>query len=417
MTKLNFKKIDITPKIKVMQAGYVQRTHEFEAVHDPLEAYVMVLEIDDGKICFVMTDFIGIHKQFKTDIIQQCQLKGLNIAMDDLIIGGSHNHSSASITLNSDRPLMDSKKPYVDAMVELFSDTIVEVYQGPFTEVETSYSSMIVDGIYSNRNDMDKLSDKVVHILKFASQEKTELLLMNMACHNTVLGPLNYQITAELFGFTRRNLQEKFGCEVCITQGNAGDMGNRQYRTGQDFGDLQLAADHLANQIYRKHSDFVKINLAKVRHQSVKYLAKFTLDASIYDSKIARYEKMLETETDLTQRKVMLSGIAGFKRKQALGSGYREFEMTAELYQLGDLVLVTIPGELGSILGLQIKNQLSKGKKVILWGYSNDNDLGYMVDREAYQLECQETNVTKWPMGVPEEYVNAIIKQAEEFII
>ena len=416
MTKLNFKRIDITPNLPVMQSGYVQRTHPFDSVFDPVEAYVMVLQIDNNKICFVMTDYTGIHKKFKQDIIDKCLEKGLEINEHDMIIGGSHNHSAPSITIDSDRPQMDSKKEYVDDMVELFSDTIIELYSGCFVEVRVSYSNLIVDVIYSNRNDMDKLSDKVVHLLKFDSSDKTELILANMSCHNTVLGPLNYQITSELFGFTRRELKKKFNCEVCITQGNAGDMGNRQYRTGQQFSDLQLAANHLANQIYRKHSDFVPIELGEIRHKHIEYTAKFTLDASIYDEKINRYEKMLETETDLTNRKVLLSGIFGFKRKQALGSGYREFIMSSELYQMGDLVIVTVPGELGSILGLEIKKQLGKNKVCILWGYTNDNDLGYMVDREAYQLECQETNVTKWPIGIPEEYIGCIIENAREFI-
>ena len=38
MTKLNFKRIDITPKLPVMQSGYVQRTHPFDSVFDPVEA-------------------------------------------------------------------------------------------------------------------------------------------------------------------------------------------------------------------------------------------------------------------------------------------------------------------------------------------------------------------------------------------
>ena len=67
-------------------------------------------------------------------------------------------------------------------------------------------------------------------------------------------------------------------------------------------------------------------------------------------------------------------------------------------------------------ISAEIKKQFGKNKVCILWGYTNDNDLGYMVDREAYQLECQETNVTKWPIGIPEEYIGCIIENAREFI-
>lgn len=414
--KISFKKIDITPDHKCMQAGYVQRTHSFDDVHDPLEAFVSILSFETNRIVFVMTDLIGITKEFKNEIVAKVQNEIESFDNGQLIIGASHNHSSAMLS-NSRPQYMEGDKEYTGQLVQLIANTIVDLWNGEYIECSAYYSSLIVDGIYSNRNDPDKLSDKVVHIIKFEHESKPVFTLLNMSCHNTVMGPLNYSITAELFGYTRRKLEPYFQCPVCILQGNAGDMGNRQYRTGQEFEDLDKASTHLANQIRRKHSDFEKINLSDFSHHHTVYTAKFTLDPTIYDAKIARYEKLLETETDLTARKVMLSGIAGFKRKQAMGSGDRAIDMEAEIYQIGDLVIVNIPGELGSILGLRIKDACPKNRKCILWGYTNDGSLGYTVDKEAYELECQETNVTVWPAGIPELYTEAIINDLKSFVI
>ena len=107
---------------------------------------------------------------------------------------------------------------------------------------------------------------------------------------------------------------------------------------------------------------------------------------------------------------VLLSGIAGFEHKMSYGDGPHELIMPAEIFTFDDLQIICIPGELGSILGLQIK-AASKKRHSILWGYTGPCDLGYIVDEEAYKLECQETNTTIYPCGTPEEYRDYIISE------
>ncbi len=90
------------------------------------------------------------------------------------------------------------------------------------------------------------------------------------------------------------------------------------------------------------------------------------------------------------------------------GNGDHEVNMPAEIYTMDDLQIVCIPGELGSLLGMMIKE--ASNRTCILWGYTGAGDLGYIVDRRAYQEMCQERNTTIYPEGEPEKYTEFIIQ-------
>ena len=405
--KLSFKKFIITPQKPCMQAGYVQRTHEYTEVHDDIYSTVFVITNENSKFVWIGADVIGFNKEFVNVLIDKVKEKGIELNESNLIIGGTHDHSSASTNfVDSDYGRANTE--YAEYLTGMYADVIKELWDEEGTEVKAKYCCALIDGLYSNRNDANKLSDKVVHLLGFFHGDEIVAVYFNRACHNTVLGPDNYRLTSEIFGMTRDILEKRIGGTFMMTNGNAGDMGNRQYRTGQTFADCEKMAFNLADQIVRKHTKWTDICMDHVSHKHVEYRKTIMLDSSIYVDKIADFEERLTHTDDLTERKVLLSGIAGFKIKMGYGDGPKELVMPADIFTFEDLQIVTIPGELGSILGLGIKAASNK-KACILWGYVGACDLGYMVDEEAYQLECQETNTTIYPQGMPEEYRDFII--------
>jgi hypothetical protein len=400
----------ITPQRPCMQCGYVQRTHNFESIHDDVSETTILLQNEEQRMVFVTTDLTCTTQDLKDKILKKLVENEIDLENEMLIISATHNHSAPSINLEeaiaTTYGMGDPE--YVDFLAGIIAEGIAEIWNQT-EDIDVAYESVQIDGLYSNRNDPDKLSDKTVHLIAFGKEEQIKGIICNMSCHNTILGPLNYQITGELYGNLRRKLEEHYRCPVFMMQGNAGDMGNRQYRTGQEFRDLDLMVEHLAAQIIRKQISWEKKKMNEIRTESIVYDAKFTIDSSVYYKRIADYEEKLQTEMDLTNRKVMLSGIEGFKAKIAMGDGEHNFPMPAQIIRMGDFIFVCVDGELGSYLGLSLKRTV-KDKICILWGYTNSCNLGYIVDKEAFELECQETNVTKFPEGVGEEYISYIAR-------
>ncbi|MCF0111299.1 MAG: hypothetical protein HUJ58_05335 [Erysipelotrichaceae bacterium] len=408
--KLASKTIVVTPIRACMQAGYVQRTHEFTSVHDDMKATVFVMEIQGKTVVWIGTDFIGTSVELNNRIQKNCAARG--VVIDHYIFGASHNHSAANINTNGNKMFGEADPEYIDLLEERFADTIVELAGKTEDITSVKYQNVDIDGLYSNRNDANKLADKKVHLLGFYKEDTMVALYVTLSMHNTVLGPLNYAITGETFGYLRNKLEKEYNCTVLMAQGTAGDMGNRQYRTGQEFKDMEKLGENLFEQIMRKQWGWEDIDMDAISHKHIVYNCDFYLDAQAYQAKIADFEERLTHTDDLTERKVLLSGIKGFERKLEMGNGNKHIEMPAEIYTMNDVQIVCIPGELGSYLGLLIKRGSSR-KVPLVWGYTGACDLGYIVDKDAYHMMCQETNTTVYPEGEPEQYAGYIVSQLD----
>ena len=76
------------------------------------------------------------------------------------------------------------------------------------------------------------------------------------------------------------------------------------------------------------------------------------------------------------------------------------------LYKLDDLYICSIPAELFSCFGLEIKKEMNV-KCPIVWGYSNYS-VGYLADKAEYGSSF-ETAASEIPEGTTEEIVGQII--------
>ncbi len=405
--KINFKRCDLTPTRPMWQGGYIQRTTFFERVHDPIKSTTFVLDNCGKKMAWVTCDFSGIQKDLADKIIGRINSKGLALSEDDIILAGTHTHSGPMVGSYYDR-VMDEE--YIESVVETVASSVVELWDSEKEDVEVQYSNCLIDGLYSNRNDKNKWSDKLVHFISFNKDGKPVCLWYTMAHHCTILGPNFMECSADLFGELRNKLEEEFGCPVFMAQGNAGDMGNKQYRRANVFSEVEYQANMLIDQIRKKRSAWTTLELTEFNVRKYSYRTEYDVDASVYVTKKADFEKRLETETDFDTIKLLKTGIGAFERKIKAGSGHVVVDMPYKVMDFGkDLQIVLIPGELGSVLGQRIKDA-SKAKVCCVWGYVNPCHLGYMVEKEAYEGFSQEANVTNYPAGVPDLFIEDIVK-------
>ena len=88
-----------------------------------------------------------------------------------------------------------------------------------------------------------------------------------------------------------------------------------------------------------------------------------------------------------------------------------EFDFTNDTFHLADLDIVTVPGELFSAFGLQLK-QAMKGKLRIVWGYANYS-AGYIVEKDEFG-KGYESMSTPFPQGEAEKYVEQLIEELQK---
>ena len=408
--KIAVRQIDVTPEVPVFLGGYVQRHAPFEKVHDPITATVIVLNVKGEKLVWVTADIGGGSSNVIDGIINCLKDKGLVISRDHLVVGGTHTHSGPNLRGKiGDENYRQQEADYLNELCRRIANAIIEAYDQPGTEVIARYSDVIIDGLYSNRNDKNKLSDKHEYMIGFFDENQQLVAIYHLMSHHcTVVGPQSMDCSADLFGALRKRLQDHFGCPVFMAQGNAGDMGNRQYRDGNDFAALDRLADNLYAQIINKYH-WHDIDMDGFRYERAVYQARYHLDYSGYAAKYEEYKARLAVATDVDMIKHLTGWVAMAARKMSLPPEDVCVDMPAEILTMNELQIVLVPGELGSILGLRIK-EASKAKLCFVWGYVNGCDLGYMIEKEAFATESQESQVTNYVPGICDEYIEEIKK-------
>ena len=405
--RISFKQSDVTPKRPCWQGGYVQRKTFYENVHDPINSTTLCLSINDKKIVWINIDVAGVNQELQDTIIKKCHDNGVDVDVDSFVLSATHTHSGPLLGDHFDRT---ADKEYVDFVIDTLVDYIKTVFTSEGTEVRVKYRSTLIDGLYSNRNDKNKLSDKIVHELGFFdNDERLVLILCTLAHHCTILGPNFMDCSADLFGELRRQISAKENVPVFMAQGNAGDMGNKQYRQSNLYDEVLKQATNITDQMNKKHSEWQSLQVNSFNIRSGKYKAIYDVDVNEFIVKKADFEEKLKTETNFDTVKLLVTGIKSFERKIAKGSSHVERDMPYRIADMDDLQIVFVPGELVSILGLRIK-EASKAKVCLLWGYVAPGNLGYMIEKEAYEGFSQESNVTDYPAGIPDEYAANIIE-------
>jgi len=86
-----FAHVDITPPIGCTMAGYAARTHPATGVADPLFGRTMVLERAGERLAVVGTDLIGIDAELAQAVREQAN-RECGIPAEAVLVGGSHTH-------------------------------------------------------------------------------------------------------------------------------------------------------------------------------------------------------------------------------------------------------------------------------------------------------------------------------------
>ena len=400
---------DITPLNPVIQGGYGTRNHPFESVHDPILAIIFNLEIKHKDYYWISLDVSNGTNPIIEAMIYKIKLLGKDISKEQIILCGSHTHSGPNIYIEKEK---DANIQYFDYMTSRLAESVYKIHNYEKIEVTTKYSKVYIDGLYSNRNDKEKECDKFIHTIAFFNKDKMIAQWINLSHHCTILGPKNYRLSADLFGEMRKILTNHYHCPVMLTQGNAADMGNRQYRIGNDFEALSKQAFDICTQIISKEN-FKEINIDDYDYHKYTLSESYELDINQYQAKISNIQNQLSKVNSLDEEKLLLSSLRGCQRKIDAGNGKHTFDMNVEIINMNELKLVIVPGELGSILGNKIKKS-SNISNCIIWGYSNGANLGYLVEKKAYEEDSFESKISAYPAGVGDDYTSFIVSHLND---
>lgn len=411
--KAQITKVEITPKEPCYLCGHAIRLDLSQGVMDPLYVSALIIQDEDKKNIFLSYDLILIDEELSMKI-KAVVAKEVLCNEDNVIVSFIHTHAAPETGEKSvfNDPEKGARVGYRDFLVESAHKAVSLANQN-LEDVEIFYASTLIDGFYSNRNDKNRPCDKSANLFKLLRKDQSALAVMvNMTCHPTVLGPQNYLISADLFGAIRSALSDIYHCDVLMMQGAAGDMGNRQYRQGNDQKELFRMRDGIVPQLIDSDISYNKIETNRIEWHKYDYHKQYEIDLDELKMRLKKNEEELSVETDENQIKLLSSGVTMLKQVIQEGSDIT-LSLKGNIIRIDKIIIVCIPCELFNQLGVKIKDSFPD-YDVIIWGYC-DYSVGYLVEADEYgkSYESIATNIKK---GIPEDYTEYLIEEIQKIL-
>ena len=364
--KLGYAQTDITPALDrpVYLAGFGQNRRA-ESIHDPL--YARALALSDGATTVVLcaVDLIGVFQTDAREIIGRVLAEH---PQAQVIIAATHTHHGPDTMglWGPDDKTRGVDRRYLADLKEKIIQTIEQSLTLEFEVAAIKTGSVRVPGVAKNARDPEIVDDELT-VLQFLTADGRPLTtLMDFPCHPEVLWEHNPQITSDYPASLRRTVEAETGAACIFFSGALGgmmtpDVQDHSFAEAETMG-ITLAQAGLA--ILRSAESATHPALRFTHHA-------FTAKLQNPLFKIAIRRGLLPEPRD------------------------RRGRVTSEtnLIQIGDLWLVTVPGELLPKLGLAIKDKLSAAGAPVtgIIGLAND-ELGYILPKEDYRYPLNPLN-------------------------
>jgi neutral ceramidase len=242
-------RVDITPPVGHEMGGYAARKGTATGTHDPLFATVLVIESGGNTLALVTCD---LRSFVSTRVGERAKQE---FGIQNTIISVSHTHSG---------PLTwEARTPWYTEAEDKMVRAIGEAKRSMFPASLSASAGHIYLGFNRRkieedghasmwwRNDQKlpshPLDPEVQAIQVKDAGGKARALLVNYACHPSVLGPDNLQYSADYPGAMKRYVESEMpGVMSLFVQGGAGDI--NPYRDKEPIaGEGFQAVDEMGN--------------------------------------------------------------------------------------------------------------------------------------------------------------------------
>jgi neutral ceramidase len=233
-------RIDITPPVGHAMGGYSERKQGATGTHDPLFATVLVIESGDNSLALVTCDLRSFVSTRVGELAKQ------KFGVTNTIISVSHTHSGP-LTWEARTPWYTEAE---DKMVEAIGKAKAAMVPATL-EISTGHIYLgfnrrkVVDGDATmwwrnaERLPSHPLDPTVIVLSVKDAGRKPRAVLVNFACHPSVLGPDNLQYSADYPGAMKRYVESQIPGATCLfVQGGAGDINpyrDKEPVAGQGF--------------------------------------------------------------------------------------------------------------------------------------------------------------------------------------
>jgi len=410
MFKVGFSSRIISPQNPMFLGGFAARNKLSCGIHDQI--YTKAFFISDGKVDAVLIscDTLCLMKE-QVEHIRKKSFEQFGIK--NISISATHTHSApetrTQVEIDFDSSTAEEWLIFMEDMtVEAIGEAI-----GSAESMNLYAGALPAPGVAKNRRVGETTVDDTLMVIRAEDmQGKTRGIIINYACHCTVLDANNYLVSADYPGYIYKKLSEKYDhAMIMFFNGACGNI-NIGYSAdasalGEDMGDIRTYenAEKKADILIEKIEEIFQSSTALesrlvYRTLPLEFPLKDNLPSEIELRKsIAQCNHKIvechdvEKKTKLEIEKIyytsLLENVIGYHTE---GKGSIQGESV--IIGLGDVLLITLPVELFCEIGMSIKELFSNEWRAYILGYTNGY-YGYLPTKAAHLAggyEC-ETSV------------------------
>ena len=376
---------DITPPAGTPLNGYGRRKgRPSQGVHDPLKVRVLALQNQSNLLVFASCDLVAINEALYEAVLERVSAEtGLDPSR--LFLSATHTHSgSGGIGKRFLERIISGRyqKPVFQMTADRIAEAILEAVRD-MKPASIGFGSAKLSGLIENRMIETDPVDDELFLMKIQIRQGPQALFVNMAAHPTVLSAKNFLFSADFPGALQKKIEEQFPGSLCIfTNGAAGDQRIRGFSDTQGFARAEAIGDHLAGIVIR------------------------TAENNPLDA---------EAEIATTQTCFRLPPVKiryGYLRLPSLiGNRLIDRDVVCNAGRVNNTLFFSIPGEMTSGLGLEIKQKADKlHSKALIIGYTNGY-IGYIIPEKHYRLKTYESGVTFFGPTLDSYFLSAAMAQ------
>lgn len=445
--------VDRASPVDRLQAGYAERSLGFplgmatvgyfppsggftnpyalsgtDTQHTSLTARALLLRQGEQSLILLRVDTVAMWQDFIVDVKRALRARGRGDLADGLIIGATHTHASGGKIINHNilRILAGEFSP---ALYYRVLDNVIAVIFDAEERIQPAsagYDTLQVSTLHSDRRcENGDVIDHSMGVLKVVDDQDQPLaILINYAMHGTVFGADEFLLSADATGAVERGIEQHLPryAPVLYFQSWAGDMSPatpHEHLTAEGFEqrdkyrDLGAIAKGAAEAVIPA---LETISTSPDLMLNVKTL-RFPMNNELInpDGSFDHYphggaycyplggdncpeEGVEQRVYDASE----LTCLFGVPEEDGITWGH----ITAA--QIGDLGLVTLPGEPLTSIGTELRDRaraLTGLEQVWVLGYSQGY-LGYLLHSYDYLLGGYEGAGGIWGPGLGEFLVN-----------
>lgn len=402
--KIGFSRAKITPPVGTELGGYAGY-RPCAGVHDPLWCKAVVLEQEGKRYALLAMDLLSVDESLSDAISRE--LAPLGIA--NAVVAAIHSHATPCGIILGEGPLAEVNR-VADTDPEGFKAYTRWMIQQAVTACREAASNLESFEVRSARGPApvigsERHTGETADLTMTAVQIRTEsgrnLLLYQIPCHPTVLGPENLLASADFVG----GIEKRLAADMTVfLNGAAGDISTRFTRREQTFEECDRMAEIAAKAVDKLICDipYGAPEPLKGLHTHItlrpRPVEPEESAQKTFEDAMARWRAAEEAGENPAAVRILKSYVEGagvaleFARTM---KDIRQLHLPVTVFTFAGLRFATVPGEMFSSLW-----DLNAVPICYANGYYR-----YIADRNAYDAGYYEAMAAILARGQGEEFL------------